>query len=69
MRQGKVAALLDNEAHLALEPGDPYTLSSKPHGHGDVHALLHSTGTARRWQAEGIKWLYFFQGERCGFWA
>ena len=26
-----------------------------------IHFLLHSSGTAQRWAAEGRKWLYFFQ--------
>ena len=30
-------------------------------GAGDIHFLLHSSGTAQRWAAEGRKWLYFFQ--------
>ena len=36
-------------------------MATKPHGHGDIHFLLHSSGTAQRWAAEGRKWLYFFQ--------
>ena len=36
-------------------------VATKPHGHGDIHFLLHSSGTAQRWVAEGRKWLYFFQ--------
>ena len=61
MKQGKVAALQDNDAHLALEEGDQYTINAKPHGHGDVHSLMHSTGTAQAWQDRGVKWVYFFQ--------
>lgn len=51
MKQEKVAALTDNDAHFALEEGDPYTLDTKPHGHGDVHTLLASSGLARAWRA------------------
>jgi UDP-sugar pyrophosphorylase len=36
-------------------------VATKPHGHGDIHFLLHSSGTAQRWAAEGKKWLFFFQ--------
>lgn len=36
-------------------------LQTKPHGHGDVHALLHSTGLAKKWAAQGFKWVAFFQ--------
>ena len=24
-------------------------MATKPHGHGDIHFLLHSSGTAQRW--------------------
>lgn len=61
IKQEKVACLTDNDAHLALEPSDPYTIQTKPHGHGDVHALLHSSGLAAQWKAGGFKWVCFFQ--------
>lgn len=62
LKQEKVACLADGRASLALDPSDRYTLLTKPHGHGDVHALLHSTGTAARWAAEyGTQWICFFQ--------
>ena len=61
MKQVKVACLSDAEAHLALEPGDPFAVQTKPHGHGDVHALLHTTGLARTWRKKGLKWVCFFQ--------
>jgi UDP-sugar pyrophosphorylase len=61
IKQEKVAAFLDNDAHLALEAGDPYTIETKPHGHGDVHSLLASTGLARRWRDEGRTHIIFFQ--------
>jgi len=34
---------------------------TKPHGHGDVHYLLHASGTAARWQKRGVRWVYFLQ--------
>eukprot|EP00955_Chlamydomonas_euryale_P011221 121202-Chlamydomonas_euryale.AAC.2 len=36
-------------------------LQTKPHGHGDVHALLHSSGLAKKWKSAGCKWVCFFQ--------
>ena len=30
-------------------------------GHGDVHSLMYSTGTAQKWLDSGVKWLFFFQ--------
>jgi UDP-sugar pyrophosphorylase len=61
VKQDKVAALLDNSARLALNEANPYEVNCKPHGHGDVHSLLHQTGLARRWFGSGVKWLFFFQ--------
>ncbi|KAG5612021.1 hypothetical protein H5410_023302 [Solanum commersonii] len=44
LKQEKVACLDDNEAHLALDPLNKYRIQTKPHGHGDVHSLLYSSG-------------------------
>ena len=60
MKQEKVAALTNNEAHIAMTQ-NKYEVDAKPHGHGDVHALMHSTMTARSWLQSGIKWVVFFQ--------
>jgi UDP-N-acetylglucosamine pyrophosphorylase len=27
----------------------PFVVQTKPHGHGDVHALLHSSGLLPKW--------------------
>jgi UDP-sugar pyrophosphorylase len=83
MKQEKVPCLADNEARMALDAKDAFCLQTKPHGHGDVHALLHSTGLAKAWHARGLKWVVFFQdtnalvfkaipaalgvSQRCGF--
>lgn len=61
MKQEKVAALIDNDAHIAKDDSDPYAIVTKPHGHGDVHTLLHSTGIAEQWVSEGRKHMIFFQ--------
>ena len=62
MLQERVACLADGAASLAIDPSDPFQILTKPHGHGDVHALLHSTGTAKKWASEhNTKWLCFFQ--------
>ena len=62
VQQGQgVPALNDNDAHIALDPDDPYDIQMKPHGHGDIHALLHSHGVAKSWLETGIKWTVFFQ--------
>lgn len=36
-------------------------LIMKPHGHGDVHSLLHSSGLARTWAAQGKAYVHFIQ--------
>ncbi|KAF8062991.1 hypothetical protein HT031_003830 [Scenedesmus sp. PABB004] len=61
LKQEKVPCLLDSAARLALDPADAYALQTKPHGHGDVHALLHASGLARDWAARGLEWVCFFQ--------
>lgn len=61
MKQEKVACLQDNDAHVALSEGDKYQIQTKPHGHGDVHALLYSEGLAEKWKSQGLKWVCFFQ--------
>ena len=59
LKQEKVAALGDNDAAIAAD--GPYSVQAKPHGHGDVHMLLHSSGVVRKWAQNGTKWVYFFQ--------
>lgn len=59
MRQEKVACLSDGDARLAMQ--DIFTIQTKPHGHGDVHMLLHHLGIAKKWRQDGFKWICFFQ--------
>lgn len=59
LRQELVPALADLAGHLALE--GKYNLILKPHGHGDIHTLLHTTGTAKRFASEGVRYLLFIQ--------
>ncbi|GAB2263577.1 hypothetical protein Droror1_Dr00025711 [Drosera rotundifolia] len=61
LKQEKVACLEDNDARLALDPNNKYRIQTKPHGHGDVHSLLYSSGLLNKWQEAGIKWVLFFQ--------
>lgn len=62
VKQGEgVPALEDNDARMCLAPGEPSVLLTKPHGHGDIHSLLHTHGVARKWKETGIKWLCLFQ--------
>ncbi|GMH55410.1 hypothetical protein TrLO_g737 [Triparma laevis f. longispina] len=61
MKQEKVAAISDNDGKIAQAEDDPYKIECKPHGHGDVHSLMHSTGTAARWLNAGLEYCVFFQ--------
>ncbi|GAA0141033.1 hypothetical protein LIER_02270 [Lithospermum erythrorhizon] len=61
LKQEKVACLDDNDAHLALDPHNKYRIQTKPHGHGDVHSLLYSSGVLKAWHEAGLKWVLFFQ--------
>ena len=60
VKQEKVPALVDNSAKFAVDETG-FRLLTKPHGHGDVHILLHSSGVARRWLDDGVEFLVFFQ--------
>jgi UDP-sugar pyrophosphorylase len=59
--QEKVPSLADHEARFVSAASDPYQIETKPHGHGDVHALLHASGLTERWRQEGRRWVFFFQ--------
>ncbi|KAL8193664.1 hypothetical protein R6Q57_026799 [Mikania cordata] len=61
LKQEKVACLADNDARLALDPNNNYRIQTKPHGHGDVHALLYSSGLLKEWKDMGLRWVLFFQ--------
>lgn len=60
LTQEKVPALTDNDAHFQLA-SDKLLLETKPHGHGDVHTLLHMSGLAKKWHQQGKKWITVFQ--------
>lgn len=59
LQQELVPALSDNDGLLALK--DKYELILKPHGHGDIHMLLHTSGVASKLASEGIEYLMFVQ--------
>ncbi|EEF42085.1 UDP-sugar pyrophosphorylase [Ricinus communis] len=61
LKQEKVACLEDNDARLALDPQNIYRIQTKPHGHGDVHSLLYSSGLLSTWHDAGLRWVLFFQ--------
>ena len=71
LKQEKVACLADNDARLALagcpspsagSAGTPsFEIMTKPHGHGDVHSLIHRSGLLAKWIEMGLEWVCFFQ--------
>ena len=62
VQQGQgVPALLDNDAKMALDPDNSCRIMTKPHGHGDIHALLYQHQVAKKWRDQGIEWLVCFQ--------
>ncbi|KAK3009035.1 hypothetical protein RJ639_014619 [Escallonia herrerae] len=61
LKQEKVACLDDNDARLAVDPRNKYKIQTKPHGHGDVHSLLYSSGLLKTWHDAGLRWVLFFQ--------
>lgn len=60
VKQEKVPALIDNNANFSVSK-DKLEIETKPHGHGDVHTLLHQHGVIQKWAKLGKKWLIFFQ--------
>ncbi|XP_059630624.1 UDP-sugar pyrophosphorylase-like isoform X2 [Cornus florida] len=61
LKQEKVACLDDNDARLAVDSHNKYRIQTKPHGHGDVHSLLYSSGLLNKWRDAGLRWVLFFQ--------
>ena len=59
VKQNKIPAILDNDCHLALEH-DKFIIETKPHGHGDIHYLLYTSGKAKQWIKEGKKYMVQF---------
>ena len=62
LKQEKVPAITDNEAHFSLvNSPDRLEIETKPHGHGDIHTLLYTSGEVKRWRENGKKWIIYFQ--------
>jgi len=59
LKQELVPAIADNDGHLAL--AEKYKLILKPHGHGDIHMLLHTSGLAAKLHADGIEHFVYVQ--------
>mmetsp|Transcript_32712 Transcript_32712/g.63830 ORF Transcript_32712/g.63830 Transcript_32712/m.63830 type:complete len:646 (+) Transcript_32712:54-1991(+) len=61
VKQEKVPSLANNDAAFVAQKDNAFSLQTKPHGHGDVHKLIHDAGLAKKWASEGRKYLMFFQ--------
>ena len=61
LKQEKVPCFSNPKADIALNPDDAFDIVTKPHGHGDLHSLLHKSGLVERWLARGIRWIVVFQ--------
>ncbi|KMZ80198.1 hypothetical protein PVIIG_01978 [Plasmodium vivax India VII] len=62
LKQKKVLCFKDGEAHLdfVFQNGS-FTLSRKPHGHGDIHSLIRKQINLDAFIEGGYNYLYFFQ--------
>ncbi len=61
IKQSNVPALADNHGAFVLESDDSFAIQTKPHGHGDVHTLLHQSGLLPAFAAQGRRYAIFFQ--------
>jgi len=59
VKQSNVPAIENNDGRFAQKDG--FSLQTKPHGHGDVHTLLHTSGLLPKLEAEGRTHIVFFQ--------
>jgi len=59
VKQELVPAISDSEGRLAL--AGKYQLALKPHGHGDIHMLMHTSGLAVRLFEQGIEHFLLLQ--------
>ncbi|WVZ20644.1 hypothetical protein V8G54_007966 [Vigna mungo] len=59
---GRTLELLESNSYFGMQPTQVTLLKqTKPHGHGDVHSLLYSSGILKVWYDAGLKWVLFFQ--------
>ena len=59
--EGAAAPLRAQRGAEGWQPPRPQLRTPRLSTPGDVHFLLHSTGTVERWQRAGVRWVYFFQ--------
>ncbi len=59
LKQELVPAISSNAGAIATD--STYDLALKPHGHGDIHMLIHTSGLGKKLHAEGKEYLMFIQ--------
>ena len=59
MKQNGVPALKNTKCEIAVK--EDGHMIFKPHGHGDIHLLIHQYDLVPKWQSMGIKYVIFFQ--------
>jgi UDP-sugar pyrophosphorylase len=58
IKQENVPALINNDAQIAFDE-EKCKITTKPHGHGDIHNLLFDSGVAKKWLGMGVDWMVF----------
>jgi UDP-sugar pyrophosphorylase len=61
LMQQSVPAIADAAGRFAAASDDACAVQTKPHGHGDVHTLLHASGLLASFAAEQRSHLIIFQ--------
>lgn len=64
LRQPAVPAVMDADGRIAK--ASRYCVLEKPHGHGDLHTMLHRSGFVREWLAGGVEHVVVFQDTNPG---
>lgn len=60
-KQDKVPSFSDMDSNVDVNP-ETFELTTKPHGHGDVHFLIKKNKVLENWKHNhGLKYAYFFQ--------
>lgn len=59
LKQNMVPAVINMKGEIDF---DPVTgkMTTKPHGHGESHLLMHKSGLAKKLKEEGYEWIVFF---------
>jgi len=59
VKQEKVAAFKDNDIKFDFNEAE-LNITTKPHGHGDVHMYLNQSGLLKKWSDEGKEYIFIF---------